>query len=190
VNKYTAAARRAYSTAALRYRDCDRPLRVEVRREGPLLRRPAHRPAWPEWLHRVEADAADLPHQVRSALNETLKHDPALPQILGWTRLGHLELVRPHRGRPPAEAMIEPRSSGPLVKIEVAVAHGALHALRREARTQPGRHWSLTVNPDVAAALADGVKAALRALEQRFGNAIVIEADPGLDRVRFQIAPV
>jgi hypothetical protein len=46
----------------------------------------------------------------------------------------------------------------------------------------------LTVNPEVAAALADGATAALRALEQRFGHEIVIEADPGLDRLLFQIA--
>jgi hypothetical protein len=60
-------------------------------------------------------------------------------------------------------------------------------ALRREARTQPGRRWRLTVNPDVAAALRGAATTAL--CEQRFGHAIVIEADLHLDRVRFQIAP-
>jgi ribonuclease G len=128
--------------------------------------------------------------RVRDALAEALAPDSARPRVLGWTRLGHLELVRPRRGRPLAEALLEPGPWGPLVKSAVTVAHEALHALRHEAQTQPGRHWSLTVNPDVAAALAGGVKAALRGLEQRFGREIVIEADPGLDRVRFQIAPV
>jgi hypothetical protein len=40
-------------------------------------------------------------------------------------------------------------------------------ALRREARTQPGRRWRLTVNPDVAAALRGAATTAL--CEQRFG---------------------
>jgi hypothetical protein len=48
----------------------------------------------------------------------------------------------------------------------------------------------LTVNPDVAAALAGGAAAALRAIEERFGRAIVIETDPSLGRDRFQITSV
>jgi Rne/Rng family ribonuclease len=131
-----------------------------------------------------------LRERVRDAFAEALKPDPARPQILGWTRLGHFELVRPRRGRPLAEALLEPRPGGPLVKTAVTVAHEALHALRREARTQPGRHWRLIVNPDVAAALAGGATTALCALEQRFGHKIAIEADPSLDRARFQIASI
>ena len=129
-----------------------------------------------------------LRERVRDALARALKPDPARPQILGWTRLGHFELVRPRRGRPLAEALLEPRSGGPLVKTAVTVAHGALRALRREARAQPGCRWHLSCNPDVAAALAGGAAAGLRALEERFGREITIEADPSLDRVRFQIA--
>jgi len=48
----------------------------------------------------------------------------------------------------------------------------------------------MTVSPEVAAALAGGATAALRALEERFGREIDIEADPSLDRGRFQITPV
>ena len=129
-----------------------------------------------------------LRERLRDALADALASDPACPQILGWTRLGHLELVRPRRGRPLAEALLEPHPDGRLVKTAVAVAHQALRALRQEARAQPGRRWRLTVNPDVAAVLAGGAAAALRALEERFGREIAIEADPGLDRIRFQIA--
>jgi ribonuclease G len=126
--------------------------------------------------------------RVRDALAEALKPDPAGPQILGWTRLGHLELVRPRRGRPLAEVLLELCPGGPFVKTAVTVAHEAVRALHREARTQPGRRWRLTVNPDVAAALGGAATAALRALDERFGRTIVIETDPGLDRDRFQIA--
>ena len=127
--------------------------------------------------------------RVCDALAEALAPDSRRPQILGWTRLGHLELVRPRRGPPLAELLLEPQPWGPLVKTAVTVAHEALRALHREARTQPGRQWRLTVNPDVAAVLANGAAAALRALEHRFGRSVVIETDACLNRDRFQIAP-
>jgi len=131
-----------------------------------------------------------LRERVRDTLAEALVPDPARPQILGWTRLGHIELVRPRRGRPLADALLKPRPGGALVKTAVTIAHEVLRALRREARAQPGRRWRLTVNPDVAAALAGVAAAALRAIEERFGRAIAIETDPSLGRDRFQITPV
>ena len=131
-----------------------------------------------------------LRERVRDALAEALTPDSRRPQILGWTRLGHLELVRPRRGRPLAEALLEARPGGPLIKTAVTVAYEALRALRGEARTQPGRRWRLTVSPEVAAVLAGGATAALRALGERFEREIAIEADPSLDRGRFQIVAV
>jgi len=50
--------------------------------------------------------------RLRDALAEALAPDPRRPQVLGWTRLGHLELVRPRRGRPLAEALLEPGPRG------------------------------------------------------------------------------
>jgi ribonuclease G len=129
-----------------------------------------------------------LRERLCNALADALAPDPACPQILGWTRLGHLELVRPRRGRPLAETLLEPHPRGGLVKTAVTVAHEALRAVSREARAQPGSRWRLTVNPDVAAVLAGRAATALRALEERFGRDIAIDAEPGLDRVRFQIA--
>ena len=131
-----------------------------------------------------------LRERIRDALTEELALDPACPQVLGWTRLGHLELVRPRRRRPLTEALLEPRSGGPLVKTAITVAHEALRALRREARAQPGKSWRLTIAPDVAAAFSSGAAAALHALEDRFGRKIAIGADPSTDREHFQITPL
>lgn len=125
--------------------------------------------------------------KLRAALVDALAPDPAAPQLLGWTRLGHFELVRPRRGRPLAEALLEPRSGGALVKTAVTVAHEALRALRRAARAQPGRQWRLTVAPEVAAALSGPVAEVVRQAEQQFARSIAIEADPGYDRERFQL---
>jgi len=127
--------------------------------------------------------------RVRGALAELLACDPRCPQILGWTRLGLLELIRPRRARPLTEALLEPHPGGALRKTAVTVAQEALRSLLREARAEPGQRWRLTVNPGVAAALAGGAAAPLRAIEKRFGRPIVIETDTGLDRERFQIAP-
>jgi ribonuclease G len=136
----------------------------------------------------VGLDSRSAREKLRAALAETLAPDPAAPQLLGWTRLGHFELVRPRRGRPLAEALLEPRSGGVLVKTAVTVAHEALRALRRAARAQPGRRWRLTVAPDIAAALAGAAADAVRQAEQRFARNIAIETDPGYERERFQIS--
>jgi ribonuclease G len=126
--------------------------------------------------------------RVRAACERAAAADPAQPQVLGWTRLGHLELVRPRRLRPLAETLLGPAAL--IVKSAPTVAFEALRALRREDRAQPGRRWRLVVTPEVAAALCDGAAAsARRETEQHLGRAIVLTADPQLGRARFQITP-
>jgi ribonuclease G len=136
----------------------------------------------------VGVDSRSTREKLRAALAAALAPDPAGPQLLGWTRLGHFELVRPRRGRPVAEALLEQRSGGALVKTAVTVAHEALRALRRGARAQPGRRWRLIVAPEVAAALAGAAADAVRQAEQRFARSIAIEPDPGCEREHFQIS--
>ena len=128
--------------------------------------------------------------RVRDALAEALLADPLSPQILGWTRLGHLELVRPRRGRPLAEALLEPSPGGSLVKTALTVAHDALRELGRGARTRPGRRWRLTVAPEVVVAFGGAAHDAVQAAEQRFAREIVIKTDSTLARARFEIGPV
>ena len=138
----------------------------------------------------VGLDGRALRGRVRDALADALARDPRRATLLGWTRLAHLELVPPRHGRPLAEALLEQDAyAGPL-KTAITVGHEALRALQREARAQPGRSWRLIVAPDVASALGGGAAKAFRMLEERFGRRIAIETDTGLDRDRFQIAPV
>ena len=136
----------------------------------------------------VGLDSRSAREKVRAALAEALAPDSAAPQPLGWTRLGHFELVRPRRNRPLAEALLAPRSGGALVKTAVTVSHEVLRALRRATRAQPGRRWRVTVALEVAAALAGPVADAVRQAEQRFARGIAIQADPGYQRERFQIS--
>jgi Ribonuclease G/E len=124
--------------------------------------------------------------RVRLAFDAALAGDPAKPQLLGWTRLGHIELVRPRRGRSLAEAMLEPRD---IARQPAAIAHEALRRVLREARATPAANWRLVVSPGVEAALLHGAAApALRALEARLGRRIAVSAEPGHDG--FDIRPV
>jgi ribonuclease G len=120
-------------------------------------------------------------HQVMAA---ALAGDPAEPQVLGWTRLGHLEIVRPRRGRPLSETMLEPGSIG---KSSAALAFEVLLLLQREARARPAANWRLVVAPAVEAALRGPAAAGLRALETRLGRDIAIAAEPGREKAAFDI---
>jgi ribonuclease G len=135
----------------------------------------------------VGLDSRAARERLGSALADALAPDPVGPRILGWTRLGHLELVRPRRGRPLAEALLERRPDGALVKTAVTVAHEVLRALRREARAQPGRQWRLVVAPEVAATLSGSAAPAVRFAEERFARKIAIEGEHGCERERFEI---
>ncbi|HUC09775.1 MAG TPA: ribonuclease E/G [Stellaceae bacterium] len=137
----------------------------------------------------VGLDDRAMRERVRAALARALAADPLQPQILGWTRLGHLELVRRRRTRPLADAMLEPAGGG-VLKTAATVAHEALHALRRAARAQPGCSWRLRTAAEVAAVFAVEAAPALRKLEQRFGRPVAITSDASLGRDRFQIEPL
>jgi Rne/Rng family ribonuclease len=121
------------------------------------------------------------------ALAEALLPDPARPQILGWTRLGHLELVRPRHRRPLAEALGERSAEGALVKSAATIAFAALRAVRRAARAEPGRRQALVVAPEIAAVLAGPAAAARRALETRLGREIPVTPEADWRRDRFEI---
>ncbi len=124
--------------------------------------------------------------RVRGALAAALAGDPDA-QVLGWTRLGHLELVRRRRHAPLAELLFEHAPGGGLVKKPLTVALEALRALAREALAGPARAPSLHVHPEVAAALAGEGGEARHQLEARLGHAIAVVAEPGRLREAFDI---
>jgi ribonuclease G len=125
--------------------------------------------------------------RVRQAMEEALAGDPARPQVIGWSRLGHLEIIRPRHARPLHAVMLEPAR---LRKTAPTLAFEALRALYREARARPAANWRLLVAPDVAAVLQGAAADALRGLETRLGRTvqIVVAEDRGADP--FDIAPL
>lgn len=120
----------------------------------------------------VGLDGRGPREQVRQALAAALAPDPSRPQVLGWTRLGHLEIVRPRRARSLAAAMLEPAGTRP--RQAAALARDALRALWRQNRAEPGKAWTIAASPAVAAALDDAASA-VRALEARLGRPLAIK---------------
>jgi ribonuclease G len=128
--------------------------------------------------------------KVLAALKSALAADREKPELLGWTRLGHVELVRRRRGMPLAELLYERASEGHLRKTALTVALEALRAAEREARAGAGRALTLAAHPDIVAVLSEGEGAAARqALEARLGQVLVIEAQPERRRETFDIRP-
>ena len=122
----------------------------------------------------VGLDGSRPRERVRQAMAAALAGDPAQPEVLGWTRLGHLEIVRPRRFRPLSEAMLEPHGTG---KSAPALAFEALRALHREVRAAPAANWRLVVAPAVAVALRGPAADALGALETRLGRRVAVVGD-------------
>ncbi len=118
-------------------------------------------------------DFAGLPIRRRVALTEDLESalaaDPAGPRLLGFSRLGLAEILRP-RGAPPLHELL-------------AGSHAAgLAALRRLAaavKARPGLQPVLRAAPAVVAALqADAV--ALSQFAALAAHALVLRSDPAL----------
>jgi Ribonuclease G/E len=133
-------------------------------------------------------DGARARERVRQAVAAALAGDPAQPQVLGWTRLGHLEIVRPRRFRPLSEVMLEAR--GPR-RNAATLAFEALRLLAREARANPAATWRLAAAPAVEEALRGPAAAAVAALETRLGRRIAIASrapEAGADAPPFDIA--
>ena len=126
--------------------------------------------------------------QVAAALKAALAADAEQPELLGWTRLGHFELIRRRRDAPLAELLFEHGDNGAQRKTALTLALDALRAVARAAQTQPGARPVLAVHPDVAAALDDGTGLAARQwLEARLGRPLPVEADPQRARAAIDI---
>jgi ribonuclease G len=135
----------------------------------------------------VGLEGRGLRERVGAALTTALRADPLQPRVLGWTRLGHLELVRPRRGRTLADAMLEPDGGGARRKRPIALAHEALRVLLREARTAPGANWTIRSAPAIAVALSGTANPALRGVEARLGRRVEIIEDAAVSD--FDISP-
>jgi ribonuclease G len=113
--------------------------------------------------------------------------DPLRPRVLGFSRAGLLEVVRP-RIRPPLAELI----GTPLCTIVPSAATAALAGLRalwREATARPAAALRLRAAPAVVEAAQDETEA-LAFLAARLGRPAVLVADPGLAGLSWSVEEV
>jgi len=126
--------------------------------------------------------------RVLDAITEAARADPLGPHVLGYTRLGLIEMTRRRHGLSLREIF-----GGPLPDAVPAPAKSALtfalEALRSASRRRRGGTAgpSLRVSPAVAAALAGPAAAAKREAEATLGVAIAVVADQTLPDAGWEI---
>jgi Ribonuclease G/E len=117
--------------------------------------------------------------KVTAALKAALAERNEKVELLGWTKLGHFELIRPRREPPLADLLFEQAADGTMRKTALTLALEALRALAREAAARPGKGFALVVHPDIAAALDQGAgEAARHWLKARLGRKLAVTAEP------------
>jgi Ribonuclease G/E len=117
--------------------------------------------------------------KVTAVLKAALAENDDKVELLGWTKVGHFELIRPRREPPLAELLFEQASDGTMRKTALTVALEALRTVAREAAARPGKGFVLAVHPDIAAALDQGAgEAARHWLEARLGRKLAVTAEP------------
>ena len=120
--------------------------------------------------------------QVAAALRDGLKADPEPARVFPMAASGLLEMTR-RRGRPALHELLTAPcgiGGGGRVKDPATLAFEALRAARAEAAARPGAAITVTAGPAVIAALESGpAAAARRALEERLGQPLALDAVTG-----------
>ena len=129
----------------------------------------------------------DQRERLLDAFRAALEAEGPDTQLLGWTRLGHVELTRPRRQAPLHEIVFERMAHGGYAKTALSVGLEALAAVARRVAAAPARAPELRVHPAVAAVLAAEAAPAVQALETRMGRRLAVVADPGRARDAFDI---
>ena len=102
--------------------------------------------------------------RVAGRIAEALSADPGECRILGWTRLGHLEMTRRRRHTPLTELLCDLPTEERMTAETIALE--ALDSVWREMRCRPGAGTAaLTVASEIAAALDGSAAPGRRELE-------------------------
>jgi len=129
----------------------------------------------------------EMRERLLEAFRGALARETPEAQLLGWTRLGHVELTRPRRRAPLHEILCERTASGGLVKTALTLALEALAAAARQAVAMPGRGLVLHARPEILTALEGEAAAARAALETRLGRPLALVSEPAWARETLDI---
>jgi len=128
-----------------------------------------------------------LKRRVLDELIQAAAADPLNPHVVGYTRLGLVEMTRRRQGRSLLEILAGPGADAARVeKSPLTVALEALRGVLREARGRGGAP-ALRASPAVIAALEGPARAAKAEAEAALGVAIALEADHTLGQGRWEV---
>lgn len=123
---------------------------------------------------------------VLARLRRALADDPLRPHVIGFTRLGLVEMTRRRRGPSLGEVLGE---AEPPVRSAHTIALEALRQVLREAAAAPAAGFVLQSAPSVVAALEGIAQRARRDTEARLGSEIVLEPDSGYGPEEYDVRP-
>jgi len=128
-------------------------------------------------------------HRTRllESFRSALRSEVPEAQLLGWTRLGHVELTRPRRRAALHEVVFETDAEGQRSKTPITVALEALAAASSVAEAERMHRILLRVHPRVAAVLKGEAAAVLGSLEARSGGRIELAVEPSRAQESFAI---
>lgn len=138
----------------------------------------------------IAIDLAGLPggrgarEALRQAAEAAFAADPLSPRVLGFSRAGLLEVVRPRIRPPLADVLGTPVCT--VAPSAVTVALAGLRALWRDAEARPGATLRLRAASAVIDAAKDEAEA-LAFLAARTGRAPALVADPALDPLGWSV---
>ncbi len=130
---------------------------------------------------------------VLAELRRAAGGDPCVPHIIGFTRLGLVEMTRRKQRQSLKKALMNScracAGTG-AIKSPVTVAIEALRRVRREAAATPAITWLLTASPEVIEALRGPAAAALEETEARLGRPLRLTSDGAGPSEVFDVTPV
>ncbi|MGE0254373.1 MAG: ribonuclease E/G [Alphaproteobacteria bacterium] len=122
---------------------------------------------------------------VLDALRAAVADDPAGVVVHGWTVLGFIELTRARRGPSLAARLQEPVAA--TQPSPVALGYAALRRLLAAARARPAGGYAIQVAPEVAAAIAGPLAAALAEARAAVGGNVIVAGEPARARESIEV---
>lgn len=119
--------------------------------------------------------------KVRKAVGD----DPLRPHVVGYTKLGLLEMTRRRKG--PSLSEIVSGSIAVATKSPETVALEALRGVLAEAQATAAPTYTVSASTDVVAALKGSLADIHKALEKQNGYAIKLKADANYGSEAFQV---
>ena len=117
-------------------------------------------------------------------MQDAVADDPMAVQVMGWTRSGLFEVIRPRSGPSLSERMTE---RGERLKSAATVGLDGLRAVLSAASANPGRRLTLRAAPDVVSWLGGAGRDSRAEAESRLGSAFDVESAPDLARDQIDV---